>query len=276
MREPQELTFSVVDDLVGAFMRRRLGSTGPEAAYTAGRIGPLIELFFQANAHRFEQLQNSAWIDFVTNADLGAALLSGNSSWLDATRRRGLLRTVFNPQAKEQDIARTGFLIAARRAAEAIGFSIAFAQSMAAAMREMESNVYEHSAENETGVVAYYADRSAFEFVVADAGVGVLATLRDAPEYKNLSDHGLAIHAALQEGTSRYGPGANRGRGFRDLFLGLANLNANLRFRSGDHALTISGPTPTLKTAELAQKSYFQGFLVSVRCDLPHGASVLH
>ena len=53
------------------------------------------------------------------------------------------------------------------------------------------------------------------------------------------------------------------------LFLGLASFNADLRFRSGDHALTISGPNPDLKVAQLAQKPFFQGFLASVRCDLP-------
>ena len=97
-------------------------------------------------------------------------------------------------------------------------------------------------------------------------GVGVLATLREAEEFSDFTDHGLAMHAALQENVSRHGRNSGHGNGFRDLFIGLAHLNADLRFRSGDHALLISGPQPELKTARLAQKSLFQGFLVAVRC----------
>ena len=80
----------------------------------------------------------------------------------------------------------------------------------------------------------------------------------------------------LQEGSSRYGRSANRGMGFKDLFVGLATLNADLRFRSGDHALTISGPRPELKTAQLAQKPFFQGFLASVDCRLHSPSSATH
>ena len=70
---------------------------------------------------------------------------------------------------------------------------------------------------------------------------------------------------------------SGRGNGFRDLFLGLAHLNADLRFRSGDHALLISGPRPELKTARLAQKTPFQGFLAAVRCQpLTPGSATRH
>jgi len=38
------------------------------------------------------------------------------------------------------------------------------------------------------------------------------------------------------------------------MFTGLMNLQAALRFRSADHALLIDGTSPTLATAQLAQK----------------------
>src|SRR5438105_3791177 len=41
------------------------------------------------------------------------------------------------------------------------------------------------------------------------------------------------MHAALQDKVSRYGRASGHGNGFRDLFLGLAHLNADLWFRSG-------------------------------------------
>ena len=204
------------------------------------------------------------------------ALSSADSEWFGELRNQGFLRTVFNPLDGANTPVRTRFLMAARRAAEDMSsLSVTTAQSLAAALREMESNVYEHSSHSSSGVMAYHAQPGRFEFVVADAGVGVLATLKQAPEYRDLSDHGKALQITLQPGASRYGAAANRGMGFKDLFIGLADLNANLRFRSGDHALTISGARPDLKSAQLAQKAFFPGFLVSVQCNAPAGPTGL-
>ena len=82
------------------------------------------------------------------------------------------------------------------------------------------------------------------------------------------------LHLALQENVSRHGRDPTHGNGFKDLFAGLVELNADARFRSGDHALTISGARPDLKAARLSQKTPFQGLLVSVQCSalLPQGA----
>jgi anti-sigma regulatory factor (Ser/Thr protein kinase) len=245
-------------------------------SFAPSRIGPLIELAFEANAGRHGPLLHTPWLDLFTQRDLRAALEGADNVWLDGTRRRGFLRTVFDPLNANDDTIRTSFLIAARVSAQASGFPIPIAQGLAAAIREMESNIREHSGRAETGILAFQALPSAFEFVVADCGIGVLATLRESSEFKSLSDHGRALHAALQDDVSRYGRGSGRGNGFRDLFLGLAGLNADLRFRSGDHALTISGPRPDLKRARLDQKVPFQGLLASVRCQLPGRPSVTH
>jgi hypothetical protein len=189
-----------------------------------------------------------------------------HSLWFDAMERRGFMRTVFDPLNPNHDIPRTRFLMAARKSAEAAGLPAATAQSMAAALKELESNIREHSEKPESGLLAFQMTPNCFEFVAADNGIGILATLRDAPEFKNLTDHGRALHAALQEGVSRHGRDPNHGNGFRDLFAGLRSLSADLRFRSGDHALIISGSLPGLSQAQLAQKSPFQGFLAAVRC----------
>jgi hypothetical protein len=166
--------------------------------------------------------------------------------------------------------------MAARKSAEAAGLSISAAQYMAAALRELESNIREHSEMPETGLLAFQTTHDGFEFVAADNGIGVLATLRDAPEFRNLTDHGRALYAALQEGVSRHGRSGNHGNGFRDLFLGLRSLHSDVRFRSGDHALTLSGSQPELKQAHLAQKSLFQGFLASVHCRSIMASSATH
>jgi anti-sigma regulatory factor (Ser/Thr protein kinase) len=176
------------------------------------------------------------------------------------------MRTTFDPRNEADDVQRNRFLMAARTAAETSGLVKPVAQSLAAALREMESNIHEHSGAASTGTLAFQARPSMFEFVAADSGIGILATLREDEKFADLTDHGLAIHATLQDNVSRYGLASGHGNGLRDLFLGLANLDADLRCRSGDHALLISGSRPELKAARLAQKAPYQGFLAAVRC----------
>jgi anti-sigma regulatory factor (Ser/Thr protein kinase) len=261
-----DLTFEIVDDLVGAHARGRLSRT-PQARYAARHICPLIELMMEDSDGRAGPLLQSEWLDAITQRDLRIALASRQNVWLDVGRHRGFMRTVFDPRVEADDVHRNRFLFAARSAAEVVGLPKTVAQSLAAALREMESNIHEHSEAATSGILAFQARPGSFEFVVADSGTGVLATLRQAEEFADLTDHGRAMHLALQENVSRYGRDSGHGNGFRDLFLGLAHLNADLRFRSGDHALLISGPQPELKTAHLAQKSPFKGFLAAVRCD---------
>jgi len=75
-----------------------------------------------------------------------------------------------------------------------------------------------------------------------------------------------ALKLALTDGVSRYGPESGRGLGPRPLFRGLANLNSMLRFRSGDHALTIEGQNPVVIPAKLWQKPVIQGLFAAVTC----------
>lgn len=259
------LTFDVVDDLVGANARGRLKGT-PQVRYAPNDVCPLIELMMEASTGRTGPLLQTPWLDSITQLDLRSALVSHQNIWLDEAQTRGFMRTTFDPRVEADDLERNRFLIAARMAAETSGLVKPIAQSLTAALREMESNIHEHSGASSTGILAFQARASSFEFVAADAGYGILATLREDEEFADLTDHGLAMHAALQENVSRYGRKSGHGNGFRDLFLGLAHLNADLRFRSGDHALLISGPQPELKIARLAQKPPFKGFLAAVRC----------
>ena len=133
-------------------------------------------------------------------------------------------------------------------------------------MRELESNVHEHAEAPDSGVIAYRAEAGAFEFVVADRGIGVLESLRSSGEYEYLRDEGTALRAALTEGVSRHGRDVGRGLGFRPMFRGLVDLYGELRFRSGDHAMTMDGVGPDVATARIAQKARMPGFFASVRC----------
>src|SRR6201995_1068818 len=134
------------------------------------------------------------------------------------------------------------------------------------AMGEIVDNVLEHSEAAPTGFVVFGGRPGFFESAVADDGVGALASLRSNPEYAYLTDEGDALQCALTDGESRYGRAATRGTGFSTLFRSLANMNASLRFRSGDHALSMHGMSPTLVNAHVARKARASGFMVSVRC----------
>jgi hypothetical protein len=134
------------------------------------------------------------------------------------------------------------------------------------AMGEIRDNVAEHSQAAATGLVVFRSRSGSFEFAVADSGIGTLASLRTNPEYARLRDEGEALQCALTDGVSRFGKSAGRGTGFSQLFKSLASLNASLRFRSGDHALSVEGESPTLVNAHVAKKPRAAGFLTCVLC----------
>ena len=65
----------------------------------------------------------------------------------------------------------------------------------------------------DTGLVVYAATDGAFEIVVADAGIGVLASIKTSPEYVCLQDAGAALKVAVEDGNSRFGRASGNGFG---------------------------------------------------------------
>ncbi len=160
----------------------------------------------------------------------------------------------------------------AENAAVGAGLAKGLTAGLMGALGELMDNVFEHSDRPETGLVAYAASEGAFEFVVADAGRGVLASLRENPDFGGLSDCGVALRVAASDGASRYARSTGHGYGIGQLFRALAHDAAELRFRSGDYALRLWGDAPRLTGhVELAQKAWLDGLTVSVRC-APHTA----
>jgi hypothetical protein len=151
-------------------------------------------------------------------------------------------------------------------AASMIGFPRRNAEELVAGTRELVANIFDHSGASTTGIAGYAVVDNHLEIVIADEGIGVLQSLRTSPEFEFLRDSGEALEAALTDGNSRYGSSAGHGGGFRALFRGLANLSSSLRFRSGDHALTIEGISPGLSKARISQKVQLPGFLISIMC----------
>jgi hypothetical protein len=137
--------------------------------------------------------------------------------------------------------------------------------SLMGAMGEIQDNVYEHSGAPQTGLVAYAVTSNSFEFVVADRGMGVLQTIHQNPRYANIPDSGAAPEEVIKDGVSRFPSETGRGQGFNQLFRALVGQNAELRFRSGNHALTMRPTSDALHgEAVLAQVAALHGFTVSV------------
>jgi hypothetical protein len=259
-----KLTFQALDDLAFA------SSAGADAlhdiraeSYLPATLGPLIEFLFLMAAGVIPST-GLQWLHNRQIANFLKAWCDGSPTWISHTGHLGFMRTQTSSDAWE--IATVNFLMKAQRAAqETSKLPGTIPGQMAAAILELAGNVEEHSAALETGIIAFRATAGVFEFVVADRGVGILRSLRGSPDFLTLDDHGRAMELALTDGVSRFRD-PRRGHGFRPIFQGLTNLNGYLRFRSGDHAIIMDGTTPSLATAQLAQKPFFSGFFASVTC----------
>lgn len=258
--------FTILDDLAFAMERKK------ECELTSGQmvaqeLGPVIELGQLSASGLLPSPDQATWLKLDSLGALYNALLRNQSQWLcPNTRRIGFLRT--ERTLPSSDTVWTGFGLAIQQGAVASSFPKKIARQLTAAVGELYSNLYEHSEASETGLIVFRAGPNRFEFVVADKGIGVLKSLNNCAEHAALEDHGEALRLTLTDGISRHGTDVSRGYGFRPLFIGLANLNGSLRFRSGNHALVIDGQNPSLMTARIAEKVPIPGFLVSVVCEL--------
>jgi hypothetical protein len=268
-RPPTALSFLRLDELAMAVARKKISPHPYLAAMQVQTLGPLLELL---NLSRSGALP----IESLPMCDTRLALQTASNDanpgrgiyFANAKVRLGFIKTSRDPKAVD-DTLWVAFCRKTQEAAESSAIGKLVAQGLVGAMREMESNLHEHSQRPHDGIVGFRSTPNEFEFVVADSGIGILHGLKQSPDYSALSDAGTAIQLALTNGHSRLkyiDPG--RGFGFHDLFVGLANLDSELRFRSDDHALTIDGTSPSLMNARLSQKARLQGFVVTVTCHL--------
>lgn len=191
-----------------------------------------------------------------------ASMSVGSNRLIELADQCAVLRLARDPLP---ETTWTQLTIRAKRAAEAAGFSSRSAGQLAASLGEMLSNILEHSRAPDTGLVAFRGSERLFEFVVADQGMGALASLRGNPQYAALATARDALPLVLQSGCSSTGdPG--RGMGFDDLFRGLANHNGRLRFRSDDAAVIIDGQSPTAIRPKVKQRAPLRGFVASICC----------
>jgi anti-sigma regulatory factor (Ser/Thr protein kinase) len=259
----QPLTFPALDGIAFAASRGRLGSEAPKHVVT--ELGPLVEWMHLSAAGLLPMPAVSPWLKLATLEPLCLAATNGTNYCASQKGERFGVFKYGTSAAAEQERWRS-FQLASHKAALAAGFPSQIASQLIGALGEIHDNVLEHSEAAGTEIVTFRANPALFEFAVADHGVGVLASLKTNPEHGHLRDHGEALQHALTDGVSRFGQTSNRGTGFSQLFKGLATLNGSLRFRSGDHALSIDGKSPTLMNAVTAMKPAVSGFVVCVAC----------
>lgn len=259
------LGFSDVDGLGFAAVRGRLSHYDGVLDLSARDLGPFIEYALLGAAAIVPKPGDAPWLALDGMDSLYGALRTRRGKWVcPATRKLGVFRTGTRPPA--DDTLWVAFCLAAQKAAIASGFPKLTAAQFAGAFGELHSNIYQHSENPRSGLVAFKGSTGRFEFVIADWGIGVLESLRKSAEYATLADHREALKLALTNGVSRFGKETGHGYGFHDLFTGLANLNGSLRFRSGDAALTIEGDSPGDIPWMTEEKIPIRGFLASVAC----------
>jgi hypothetical protein len=262
--------FAGADDLLWAAQTGRLARLGPVRVTRSGRIGPLVEILM---ARR----RNSAALAAVAlvapfAAAVEAALANGEITGTAFEARWGVFP--LSRYAAEGDGADVWSLwkMRAEQAAVTSTFPKPVAAGIIGAMGELQDNIFCHSRRPETGLAAYASTVGAFEIVVADAGIGVLASLRECPDYARLQDAGAALKVAVEDGNSRFGHASGHGFGMGQMFRALANHDGELRFRSDDHALTVRGHSPSLQGhVELGHKAHLGGMTISVLCRAPAG-----
>lgn len=258
-------SFALADDIAAAAAAGALGGAGPIAISPSGLIGPLFEI---VRVRRIHPDQFSA-IAFASPAAaaIDAALSRGSPSGLGRRDRLGVFPLALLDAEGQPTEDWQLWCMRADQAAKHAGFPDSTAAAIIGALGELVDNVFRHSGAPATGLAGFAARPGTFEVVIGDGGAGVLETLRQNPDHASLPDAGAALRLAVTDGESRFGRDSGSGFGMGQMFRALASHDGHLRFRSGDHALEVTGHSPSLQgRVELGHKASLPGLTVSVLC----------
>lgn len=146
-----------------------------------------------------------------------------------------------------------------------IGFTSSEAANLQSALFEMAENALIHSRSSVSPLIGYAVQDGAAIFTVADAGIGVLRSLKSSPLYSTLETDVDAIQLAMKTGvTSRQGE--HGGFGFNSVFKALAEQWGSLRFRSGNGCITMDGLDLNTDKSVRHFPPGMPGFQASVHC----------
>ncbi len=231
---------------------------------TPTSVGVIIEyeMYRRNNRNELPPLTEHSASPIV---DLIVRLLDGAADLRPSYSLQSIQADAVNiPPALGSDPAWTAFLKRAEVTAREVGFANLVAAGLAGAIAELADNVIQHSDASSTGIGAFSRSNDRFEYVVADSGIGMLASLRKAPEFQSLRDDIEALPLAITPGVSRHGRGIGFGYGYRAVFIPLRAASGSIRLRSGQAVLHVSGTGPRPDQGLCSQRPYHQGVVVSV------------
>ena len=157
------------------------------------------------------------------------------------------------------------FLTRFDRSAREVGFSARESAKLLSALAEMSENALLHSESPVTPLVGYMADAGSAQFSVVDVGIGVRTSLNRNPIYQDLEDDVVAIQRSLRPGVTSRTDGRG-GFGFQSVFKALAEQWGELRFRSGNGCIAMSGREADADHCVRSYPPPLPGFQVSVCC----------
>jgi hypothetical protein len=261
-----DLSFKAADDMLWQASAEALDHFDSLSIGRGDQLGPWVELAV-AHAQMPGQYRALRFADGRLWNDLQRALKHAEICGTEYHANFGVFPlTKVGTTSQEQEIW-DHWCLRFRLAAESSGFPKAFAGALTGAMGELQDNIPLHSENIRSGLVAFKSLPGAFEFVVSDQGIGVLASLQKNPDYQDLPHAGEALKIAASDGGSRFAKETGHGYGIGQLFRALAGVEGDIRFRSGDHAYELSGSGPNPSgLISLGQKSHLPGLTISITC----------
>ena len=225
-------------------------------SFEASSLSPLVEFYHFSSPIRSGISSPPDWLLLGRQNKLWCQLGIRGGWYSDSNGNQGIASISHIQSCPNRLI---DFEMRAKRAAKSAGFSDDVAGKLIAAISELLSNVLEHCGNPESGYLVFDAVPEKFNFVVADHGIGALASLRQNPEYSTLEDSGTALELALREGVSRHQE-KGRGLGFRPLLVGLANMCDFIRFRSQNYSREYTRLLNGEVEAQTHEKAPLKGF----------------
>jgi len=226
-------------------------------------VGSIVEYEF-LRRHTRQDLPRLAIYSAVPIVGRIERICAGEGSGSSLSLQAADCDAVAIPPALRDDDAWSAFVKRADATARASGFADSVAAGLAGAIGELADNIMQHSEAPTTGIAAFAGRPGQFEYVIADAGIGLLASLQRAPEFRSIRDDIEALQLAVTSGVSRHGRGVGYGYGYRAVFLPLRAANGIVRLRSGMAVLEVAGEGPIPDRARCTQRPRHHGIVVSV------------
>lgn len=264
-----EFDYDLLDDVLPSLRGPNDPLVASLTGCQVGAIGPLVEFALLAATNPMVIPPLAGVTPAQPATDLRIVLASEWDTQRNKTTSQDSRPWEFSRVPSEKDVSDpywVAFVQRVRHAATAAGFDRDTARKLVGTFYELADNIWEHSDAPKTGLVGYRRVIGRFEFVIADTGIGVVASLNKQPEFAHLTDAGTALETALSLADTPYGRRTGRGAGYRNMLASLLDLSGHVRVRSEDHGLRMTGSELSFASATTFQAAQFQGFFQAVEC----------